>query len=247
VKISAVIDRRYSEDMTAPNAYSSRWFESFHVGIAETRTEKEVAFICACAQPQFRKVLDVCCGIGRHARALARQGYAITGVERDPVAIARARHLGEGPNYVEADIRDYQPGIATYDLAIVMSQSFGHYDATANRDLLLRLANGIRGGGRILLDLWNPEFFVAHQGERDLRTPTGVVHETKWVKGDRLLVHLDYPDGEQEDFEWQLFTPIEMRSMAESVGLNLTSACTDFDAGTKPSSENPRIQFVLQK
>jgi hypothetical protein len=30
--------------MTAPNAYSSRWFEAFHVGIAETRTEKEVAF-----------------------------------------------------------------------------------------------------------------------------------------------------------------------------------------------------------
>jgi hypothetical protein len=35
--------------------------------------------------------------------------------------------------------------------------------------------------------------------------------------------------------------------MAESVGLRVTFACTDFDAATDPSSENPRIQFVLKK
>ena len=243
-----VIDRRYSEDMPVPNAYSSRWFESFQVGIAETGTEKEVAFICACAsQPQFRKVLDVCCGMGRHARALARQGYAVTGVERDPVAIARARELAGGPNYVEADIRDHQPGIATYDLAIVMSQSFGYFDAAANREFLQRLANGVRDGGRTLLDLWNPEFFAAHQGQRDLQTPAGLVRETKRVEGDRLFARLDYPGGGQDLFEWQLFTVPELRSLAESVGLTLTIACTDFDAATKPSPENPRIQFVLQK
>lgn len=234
--------------MTAPNAYSSRWFESFHVGIAETRTEKEVAFVCACAPtPQFRKVLDVCCGMGRHARALARRGYAVTGIERDPVAITRARELGGGPTYIEADVQDHQPGIGSYDLAIVMSQSFGYFDAAANYDLLRRIANGVRDGGQIILDLWNPEFFAAHPGERDFDTPAGLVHETKRVEGNRLFVTLDYPHGERDDFEWQLFTPSEMRSLAESVELRLAIACTDFDAATNPSPENPRIQFVLQR
>ncbi|MDP9098418.1 MAG: class I SAM-dependent methyltransferase [Verrucomicrobiota bacterium] len=234
--------------MTAPNTYSSRWFESFHVGIAETRTEKEVAFICAWApQPQFRKVLDICCGMGRHARALAQRGYAVTGIERDPAAIARARELGGGPVYVEADVQVYQPGTENYDLAIVMSQSFGHFDAAANRDLLQRLANGIRDGGRIILDLWNPDFFAAHQGERSLQTPSGLVHETKRVEDDRLFVRLDYPGGGQDDFEWQLFTVPEMGATAGSVRLHLTIACTDFEAASKPSPENPRIQFVLQK
>lgn len=234
--------------MTASNAYSSRWFESFHVSIAETRTEKEVAFICVCAPPpQFRKVLDVCCGMGRHARALAERGYAVTGIERDPVAITRARELGGGPTYVEADVQGHQPERAAYDLAIVMSQSFGYFAAAANRELLQRLANGIREGGRIILDLGNPEFFAAHQGQRDLQTPAGLVHETKRVEGDRLFVRLDYPGAEQEDFEWQLFTETDMRALAESVGLYLTIASTDFDAATSPSPENPRIQFVLQK
>lgn len=230
------------------NTYSRHWFHSFHAGIPEERTEREAAFICACAPlPSFQKVLDVCCGTGRHARALAARGYAVTGVERDATAVAQAREMEGGPSYIQADVRDYRPEPAAHDLAIVMSQSFGYFDAAGNRHLLQRLANGIRDGGRIILDLWNPEFFAAHQGRRELQTPGGLVFESKQVEGDRLLVRLDYPGGGQDRFEWQLFTPTEMRSMAESVGLHLTIVCTDFDPATSPSPENPRIQFVLQR
>jgi SAM-dependent methyltransferase len=233
---------------STPNSYSERWFESFQAGIPEERTEREVAFVCACAPlPDYQKVLDVCCADGRHARALASRGYTVTGVERDAAAVAKAREMKGGPSYIQANVRDYRPEVAAYDLAIVMAQSFGYFDAAANRDLLQRIANGIRDGGRILLDLWNPEFFAAHQGQRDLQTPAGLVHEAKRVEVDRLFVRLDYPGGGQDLFEWQLFAATEMRSMAESVGLNLTIACTDFDAATKPSPENPRIQFVLEK
>jgi SAM-dependent methyltransferase len=231
-----------------PNSYSQRWFESFQVGISEERTGREVAFVCACAPlPDFQKVLDVCCGAGRHARALAARGYTVTGVERDAAAVARGRELEGGPGYIQANVRDYRPEAAAYDLAIVMSQSFGYFDAATNRDLLQWLANGIRHGGRIILDLWNPEFFAAHQGQRDLQTPAGLVHETKRVVDGRLFVRLDYPGSGQDDFEWQLFTIAEMRSMAKSVGLHLTIACTDCDATTIPSPENPRVQFVLER
>jgi SAM-dependent methyltransferase len=233
---------------STPNSYSERWFESFQAGIPQERTEREVAFVCACAPlPDYQKVLDVCCADGRHARALASRGYTVTGVERDAAAVAKAREMEGGPSYIQANVRDHQPEAAAYDLAIVMSQSFGYFDAAANRDLLQRLANGIREGGRILLDLWNPEFFAAHQDERDLQTAAGLVHETKRVENGRLFVRLDYPGGGQDNFEWQLFTAPEMRSLAESVRLHLTIACTDFDAATDPSPENPRIQFVLKK
>jgi SAM-dependent methyltransferase len=98
--------------MTAPasNSYSSRWFEFFHEGIGDERTNREIEFICAIAPlPGFRKVLDVCCGMGRHARGLAARGYSVTGIERDPGAIARARAAGGGPDYLQADVRDYRP------------------------------------------------------------------------------------------------------------------------------------------
>jgi SAM-dependent methyltransferase len=231
-----------------PNAYSRRWFDFFHVGIDDARTIEEAAFVCRCAPlPDFRKLADVCCGMGRHARALAGQGYSVIGIDRDADAIAKARELGGGPSYVHADIRDYRPAPGVFDVAIIMSQSFGYFDPTTNRDVLGWLAAGLREGGRIILDLWNQEFFAAHQGERELETAGGVVRESKRLNGDRLCVQLDYPDGAHEEFEWQLFSPAEMISLARSVGLALLLSCTDFDTTITPSPAKPRIQFVLER
>jgi SAM-dependent methyltransferase len=243
-----------------PNAYSHRWFRFFHVGIAETRTAREIDFVCACAPlPFFRKVVDLCCGMGRHARALSSRGYSVTGVERDGAAITKACELGGGPSYVQADIRDYEPEPRAYDLAIVMSQSFGHFDAAKNRALFRRLAAAVRKRGRVILDLWNPEFFETHQGKRGFELPDGIVRERKCVKNDRLFVHLkcvkddrlfvhlDYPDGGEDDFEWQLFTPTNMISLAGSIGLELIVSCTDFDRRMEPTPAKPRMQFVLER
>jgi SAM-dependent methyltransferase len=234
--------------MNQTNSYTEDWFRFFHAGIAESRTNQEVDFICASAPlPRFRDVLDVCCGMGRHARALTQRGYAVTGVERDAAAIARARDLGGGPAYVQADVRDYAPPRTACDLVILMSQSFGYFDAPANCDLLKRLAHGLREGGRIILDLWNPEFFESHQGTRDFDLPSGSVRERKRLEQGRLFVHLDYPGGGADDFEWQLFTPAQMRSLAEAAGLSLVVACTDFSAMTAPGENDPRLQFVLER
>jgi SAM-dependent methyltransferase len=233
---------------SVPNSYSPHWFAFFHTGIPEERTQREVALICECAPlSHFQNILDLCCGGGRHARALAARGYTVTGVERDEAAVTLAREMAGGPRYIHADIRDYQPDQDAYDLAIVMSQTFGHFDAAANRNLLRRLIHGVRDGGRIILDVWNPEFFAAHQRGRDLETAAGTVREDKSVKDGRLLVRLTYPDGTEDSFNWQLFTPEEMRSMAELTGAALVVACTNFNAGTKPQIENPRIQFVLER
>jgi SAM-dependent methyltransferase len=202
------------------NSYSRQWFEFFHVRIDEARTIRETEFVCRVAPlPEFQKILDVCCATGRHARALSQRGYVVTGVDRNASAIARAHEFDAGPNYIVADVRDYQPTSGVFDAAIVMGQSFGYFDEATNRDILRRLTNSVQKRGRVLLDLWNPEFFTAHQGEHELKTPRGVVREDKRVDGDRLFVQLDYPDGTQEKSEWQLFTPAQMKRLAETLGL----------------------------
>jgi SAM-dependent methyltransferase len=230
------------------NAYSRRWFEFFDVGIDEARTIQETTFVSRCAPlPHFRRVADVCCGTGRHARALSRLGYAVIGIDRDVDAIAKARELAGGPSYLQVDIREYQPKPGSFDVAIVMAQSFGYFDATTNRCVLGRLASGIRKGGRVILDLWSQEFFAAHQSERKFEKPGGVVRETKRVEGDRLFVHLDYPDGGQDEFEWQLFSPSQIVAMAQSIGLTLLRSCTDFDAMIPPVADKPRIQYLFER
>jgi SAM-dependent methyltransferase len=233
---------------TEPNAYSRRWFEFFHANISEVRTMQETAFICRCAPlPSFRKIADVCCGIGRHARSLSKHGYSVIGIDRDADVIAKARALAGGPTYMNTDVRHYRPAAGMFDVAMIMSQSFGYFDARTNRDVLGRLVDGVREGGRVILDLWSAEFFVAHQGQYEFKTPNGVVRETKRVEGDRLFVHLRYPDGGEDKFEWQLFSPAPMISIAESVGLVPMFVCTNFNDTTSPSPMNPRVQFAFER
>ena len=231
-----------------PNRYSHRWYEFFHGPMDEARITREMGFISDYLPlPDFNTILDVCCGTGRHARVLSSRGYSVSGVERDPSVVAQARQLGPQVEYIQADIRDYQPQRSGFDGIIVMGQSFGYFDAATNRTLLGRLTAGLRNGGRMVLDLWNPEFFRLHQDQRQLQTQQGTVLETKCVRENRLFVHLDYPDNAAEEFEWELFTPAEMQLAAHSLGLELITSCTRFDRSVSPSPTDPGIQFVLER
>jgi SAM-dependent methyltransferase len=232
----------------SPNTYSQQWFASFHLPISDARTKKEAEFVCSFAPlPEFSRIADVCCGMGRHARELSKRGYSVTAVDRDRRMLAKARQLGGGPRYIQADVRDYRPEPSEFDALIIMGQSFGHFDADTNQMILGRFAAGLRHRGRLLLDLWNRDFFASHQGERDFQVPDGAVREAKRVEGDRLFVHLAYATGDQERFEWQLFTPETIKAVATPLGLHLIGCSSDFGDLAMCSSSMPRIQFVLER
>lgn len=233
---------------TAPNSYSPDWFAHFHQGIPESRTEQELAYVTRhCPVASFPRVLDVCCGMGRHARGLAETGYAVTGLERDARALAVAHERGGGPNYIEADIREYRPQAASFDAVIILSQSFGYFDPKTNLGILRHLGAALREDGHLILDLWNLEFFRTRQGEHRFQLPVGEVVETKSVVGDRLITRLRYPDGGSDAFEFQTFSPEQMAAFARSAGLELVESCSDFNSAVAPSSDKPKVQYLLRR
>ena len=158
-----------------------------------------------------------------------------------------AREQNGGPTYVCSDVRDYRPDPASFDAMVILSQSFGYFDPDTNRALVARLGEALRLGGRLVLDLWNPDFFFPRQGQRSFELPAGSVVETKRMEDGRLFTRLDYPGGGHDAFEFQTFTEAEMASFARPLGMILVAACTDFDAAVPPSAEKPRIQFVLER
>ncbi len=57
------------------NAYSSLWFRLFMPLQTEESTRNDVAFLTRqLPLPRYRRVLDLCCGYGRHALGLAERG-----------------------------------------------------------------------------------------------------------------------------------------------------------------------------
>lgn len=105
------------------------------------------------------RVLDVACGEGRYARALARLGLRVTGVDisRDLLLEAKERSpmLPGAPQYVLRDMRKL-PFFLQFDGAISMFTSFGYFD-TDDEDLATfrGVARALVPGGRFVLDFMN--------------------------------------------------------------------------------------------
>ncbi len=69
-----------------------------------------------------QKVVDAYCGVGLHARRLARRGARVTGIELDPVAVAEARRgaaTGDAAEFVEARVEDALPAALPAGLVIL--------------------------------------------------------------------------------------------------------------------------------
>jgi SAM-dependent methyltransferase len=226
------------------NAYSPEWFSHFLRSVDPAQTVREVAFIHQQLEPGS-EVLDLPCGSGRHARLLAAQGHRVVGLDRD------ASLLGPPADsllWVCADLRALPLGGNRFDAVLCLWQSFGYFGARENADLLRQWSELVRPGGRLILDIYHRGFFEARQGERWMETSRGPVRETRFMRGDRLVVELTYgASGGGDRFDWQLFTPEALDALASRCGWQLRLACSGFDAHQAPSPEKPRVQYVLER
>ncbi|GAA1555518.1 class I SAM-dependent methyltransferase [Actinomadura kijaniata] len=94
------------------------------------------------------QALDVGCGDGLLARRLARRAQWVTGVDRSPEVIARARRLSEGfdnVTFVAADFLGYEPPEDGFDFVCSVA-ALHHMDFAAG---LSRMRDLLRPGGSL--------------------------------------------------------------------------------------------------
>ena len=127
----------------APSAWVERWSHHIRPGGA---------------------VLDLACGGGRHARLLARMGFAVDAVDRDPALFAA---VPEGVALLGADLEagPWPYGGRNFDGIVVT-----HY---LHRPLLARLVDSLEPGGLLVYETFaegnerfgkpsNPDFLLRH-------------------------------------------------------------------------------------
>jgi SAM-dependent methyltransferase len=132
-------------------------------------------------------VLDVGCGLGQHALEFARRGCLVVALDLALPMITRAaedaQQEGLRINFLHKDIRDI--GFeGTFDAVVCVGTTFGFFDDEQNREVLGRLANALKPGGRLLLEVVNRDHVLSSQ-------PNLV-----WFEGDGCVVM------EESDFNY---------------------------------------------
>jgi SAM-dependent methyltransferase len=238
------------------NAYSALWFQLFMPLQTEEWTEKDVAFLARqLPLPRYARVLDLCCGYGRHALKLDQRGYQVTGLDRDEAAIDEARkraaEAGQEIDYLMGDMRQVDELVGEFDAVINMWQSFCFFDEETNRDLLRQIHSKLTPGGRFIIDMYNREYFENHQGSQRQEINGITIESTSYMQGNRWHSIQRYSDESSEQgsdhFDWQMFSPAEFSAMAASLGFRTILACTWSDEQKTPSPEIARVQMVLEK
>lgn len=126
--------------------------------------EDEVKGILALSNLEKGSVLDLACGPGRHAVALAREGFRVTGVDLSTFLLEKAASLAQAESvnveWVQYDIRRFLRPEA-FDLVISIFTSFGYFDE--KRDDLAVLRNvhlSLREGGALVMELMGKEILA---------------------------------------------------------------------------------------
>jgi len=102
------------------------------------------------------KVLDLCCGVGRHSLAFARRGFQVTGVDITASYLEAARESAEAEKlaieFVQEDARQFaRPG--EFALCVNLGASFGYFsDAREDFGLLKRCRESLAAGGVLVLE-----------------------------------------------------------------------------------------------
>lgn len=205
-------------------------------GLARTpdRTRMEVDQILQLLNlPVGSKILDLCCGYGRHSIELATRGYNVTGLDLSEHLLNRAKSDAERAEveveWVHGDMRDL-PFESEFHAVINMFNSFGYFETEEEDQRVLEQVCGVLlPGGGFLQEIPNVASFVRAVES----TKVGCLPDEVFVIEERdfdpvsgrmsLQIRRLLPDGRRtlSELDMRLYSPPEMKTMLGKAGLEV--------------------------
>jgi SAM-dependent methyltransferase len=200
------------------------------------------------------ELLDLACGHGRIANALAERGMRVTGLDATPyfleLARADAAERGVEVDYVEGDMRSL-PWEGRFDRVLNWFTSFGYFEDEENRRVLEEAYRALKPGGLLavnmphrdrLLQVYQDDIVTERDSDlmidrHRLDLQTGRLHtERTVIRG-----------GERRTFEFfvRLLTAAELRDWL--LGAGFSEATAYGDDGAPISLEHRRMTVVARK
>jgi SAM-dependent methyltransferase len=128
-----------------------------------------VAFYAALARETGGPVLEIACGTGRVAIPIARQGFAVTGLDVVPgmLELARSKSAGLPVRWVEGDARTFGLG-ERFRLVFLTGNAFQLFLTNADQEALLgRVRAHLHDEGLFAFETRNPRWRTSEGRDED--------------------------------------------------------------------------------
>jgi len=121
------------------------------------RIQREAPFLReALANAPSKRLLDLGCGTGEHARFLKEEGFEVTGVDTSEAQLAQAREAGAGPEFVKGDLAELDAAVTgPFGAAISLGNGLPHLHEKEMTSFLGRLARLLVPGAPVLFQVLN--------------------------------------------------------------------------------------------
>ena len=191
------------------------------------------------------KILDVGCGAEIHAALLTDNGFEVDGLDlnKEMLEIAKTRLKTNlyWQNILEIDISK------KYNMIISMFAVFNHLkDTDELMRGLMNLKQLLHDGGKIIIDLHNPQ----SSGSK-IDTYDNMTRVMKWnydrslkIEKSDIIFEIDgikYTDTHT----FRIFTIDEMKECCERVGLKVVNVYENYDINKEGTSTSKNLQFLI--
>ncbi|WP_103108679.1 class I SAM-dependent methyltransferase [Brevibacillus reuszeri] len=201
------------------------------------------------------RVLDLCCGSGRHSRALARRGYDVVGVDLSPVLLQLAEEQNTFPqlSFARCDMRNI-PYKGEFDIVVNLFTSFGYFSSDEENATVIRnMSQALKTQGEVIIDYLNPAYVTANLvAESTKEVGEMLIKEKRWIENGFVKKRIEIHEGansEPREYHEQvrLFEVEQMISMLEQSGFGQIQVFGNYQFEEYVANESPRMIFYAIK
>lgn len=205
--------------------------------------------------PSESRILDLCCGTGRHALVLADLGFRVTGVDLSSVLLreARATDSGGRVQWIRSDMRDLpfaEYELEGFDGVVNFFTSFGYFEEDNEQlKVLKQIRRALKPEGRFVIDYLNAINTADNLVPYSERTERGtVISETRSIDRDFVMKEIIVKEPNRPSRRYmervKLYSLERMISLLENAGLVLDAVYGSYDGDSYEKLHSKRMIIV---
>lgn len=237
----------------------STWFDSpyYHILYGHRDENEAASFIQALQHklpiPKGSLVLDAACGKGRHAKTLFEAGYHVEAYDLSQSNIDEAKNLEtEGLRFFQQDMREALPQTNHYQAIFNFFTSFGYFESSEENQLAFyRFFQGLKKGGVLVIDFFNPTFVLANLVPEEVIVREGIhFHVKRYAQKGYLYKEIVFSDkGKDYHFEEkvEIIQKNDFIAYASKAGFQTIDLLGDYQLNAFDEKSSPRMIFFWVK